>query len=273
MFYNLRRFYVVLLCQHRTIHRRFYALWVTNLVCIIHFLIPCYGQTMPVKIELAATDWCPYSCEQDPKEKGLVVDYLQYILQQHGHSLHVAFFPWTRAVQEVNNGNKFGLLTAVPAEAPNLLFTQQAVMTYQMCFYATQHTAWQYTGGDSLKKIVLGSISGYGYGEPVDSFVNDANNKNVVQLAGEHSLGRLITLVEKQRIDVFIADINVVQWQLRSRTSRPVKEVGCLPTNPFYVAVSPKLAWAPAFIALLDDALLKTANIEWLQQHKLRHFQ
>ncbi|NCP65354.1 MAG: hypothetical protein GW763_10050 [Paraglaciecola sp.] len=228
---------------------------------------------MPVKIELAATDWCPYSCEQDPKEKGLVVDYLQYILQQHGHSLHVAFFPFSRAVQEVNNGNKFGLLTAVPAEAPNLLFTQQAVMTYQMCFYAKQNTAWQYMGRDSLKKIVLGGISGYGYGEPVDSFVNDASNKNVVQLAGEHSLGRLIALVDKQRIDVFIADINVVQWQLRSSTSRPVKEVGCLATNPFYVAVSPKLAWASAFAALLDDAFLQAANIEWLHQHKLKHFQ
>jgi polar amino acid transport system substrate-binding protein len=273
MLLNLRRMSVALLRKYGSVHLRSYPLLARNFLIFLHLLIPCYAQSIPSSIELAATDWCPYSCELDPTEKGLVVDYVQHILKQNGHTLHITFFPWSRAVQEVGNGNKFGLLTAVPAEAPSLLFTQQAVMTYQMCFYAKDNTRWRYTGRDSLKKIVLGGISGYGYGEPVDSFVNDTNNKNIVQLAGEDSLSRLISLVEKQRIDALIADLNVVQWHLRTSLTRPIVEVGCLSANPFYVAVSPNLIWAKAFIALLDHAFLDPDNIEWLYQHKLTHFQ
>lgn len=245
-------------------------------ICLsLYFWLPASQaktQDIPGTIILATTDWCPYACEKEPSKKGIVHDYIEHLVAQQNRNLELVFLPWARAVQEVNNGNNHGLLTAVPAEAPNLLFTRQPLMAYQMCFYGLADATWRYKGHTSLSSTIFGVMANYGYGEPLDSFVSNYRNTNVVKLAGSDGLERLVAMLEKGRLDSFVADSHVIDWHLKQRQKAPFQSLGCLSQNPFYLALSPKLPWAAEFLASLDKALADTKNRAWLaQQIKIQY--
>lgn len=112
---------------------------------------------IPKSIRLAAADWCPYTCPSD-KEPGIVVEYLQTILEPYDITIEVQYLPWNRVIKEVNTGRISGLVTAVPSEAPNLLFTTEATMDYRVCLFSRESSLWQYTDTSSLKTIFSGLL-------------------------------------------------------------------------------------------------------------------
>ena len=232
-----------------------------------------FAQQIPETLYLASTDWCPYACQNNGRKKGIAFDYVQYLLAQYGRKIQIVFLPWSRAIQEVNNGNSDGLLTAVPSESPELLFTHQPLMTYQMCFYGLPSALWQYTNKDSLVQVTIGVMADYGYGEPLDSFIADNTHNNIVQLAGSEGIGRLVLMLEKNRIAALIEDANVMNWHLQNNDKHTVKQLGCLSQNPFYLALSPKLPWAASLIHLLDRSLSDPTNISWLENHIRSEYQ
>lgn len=229
-----------------------------------------HGQGIPKTITLASTDWCPYVCDQQPEQPGIVYEYLTLILKEHGINLKVEFNPWHESVKKANLGQVHGLLTATKDEAPELLFTTTPTANYQVCFITKRNQNWLYKDTNSLYGIHLGSIKGYGYGEDVDQYIKDyAQNPNM-HIIESGGIERLNDMLFSDDINAFLDDSLVVLWLLRDKNVK-VKLAGCLERKPFFLAVHPELPWANEFMQLMNKILKEAVNRRTLHSIKLKY--
>lgn len=217
-------------------------------------------------IRLATTDWCPYACENSELGNGIVYDYVKYIGPGMEVKFEITFYPWSRAIKEVEAGSQDGLLTAIPSEAPHLLFTSAPTMHYQVCFFGHQKSNWRYRDVTSLPQIRLGVIANYGYGEPLDAYLSNPQAKpNIMQLTGNEGIQRLISLAVRQRIDSFAADSHVAGWVLREDPAKAeLTQQGCLDSQRFYLALSPNIDGVKELLSSLDKAFANIDNQRYL---------
>ncbi len=216
-----------------------------------------FGSDIPKSLKLATTDWCPYACKNNTN-RGIVVDYVEALLVTEGIVSEVEFFPWSRAIELVRRGEYHALLTAVPSEAPGMLFTSVPTLSYEVCYFTNRSSSWQYQGVESLKKVNLGVVQSYSYGEPLDSYIQyEVSVSNITVLNGDRAIDRLFNMIASQRIDVLVDDRFVVNWKVKNLKSLTGEEfalrnAGCMDSSPFYMAVNPELTWAQDFKVLMD---------------------
>ncbi|MCF2950413.1 hypothetical protein L0668_20050 [Paraglaciecola aquimarina] len=251
------------------------ALGLALFTCCVNMQVLAKSSVLTIK--LATTDWCPYACEMDKNHKGLAYDYVEYIFSKYDIQADIVSFPWARAIRQVNIGARHGLLTAVHSESPNLMFTSEPMMSYQMCFYGLPTSKWEYVDQGSLSEVLLAVISQYGYGSPVDDYLADQENtKKVIELSGDLGLQRLMSLVQVGRAEVFIEDKNVFNWFNKTHKltgGSNFKQLGCLDETPFYLALSSELPWAKEVVKLLNLEFASKFNHNWLKQHKSVNYQ
>jgi polar amino acid transport system substrate-binding protein len=220
-------------------------------------------------VTLATTDWCPYACPPPSPQLGFVYEYVTEIAKRNHIDLEIKFYPWARAVLKVNSGEIDGLLTAVPEEAPSLLFTTEPIMSYQVCVFTASDSKWMYDDENSFSQIRLGVIDGYGYGAPLDAYIkNSDNHKQLVTLTGTEGVKRLFLMLQSRRMDAFIDDQYVVKWSAMQNgiKSSAFKNAGCINQNPFYLAVNPKMPLAQEFITFMSESFAKKENQLLLSQ-------
>lgn len=231
----------------------------TILIIIIYGMCTqASAQTLPDGITLATTNWCPYACEQEKDQHGIIYEYITQILKEEGINVDIQFYPWTRSIKLATTGEVDGLLTAVKSEAPNLLFTTTPTDIYQMCFFTKHDQQWRYKDKTSLTQIKFGTIQNYGYGEPIDSYLL-SSPKNVYQITAE-GVPRLNRMLINNRFDAFIDDEKVVKWQLKHEFNQ-LRNAGCLAETPFYLAIHPERTWAKPLIELLNRTLKSKHNL------------
>lgn len=250
---------------------------VLRVLLFILIIVPAQGratEAAPAKvIKLATTEWCPYACQSSQLGKGIIYDYLTMILKSEGVKLELTFLPWAKAIASVEAGENHGLLSAIRSEAPNLMFTTVPTMHYKMCLYNAKSDKWRYAGRDSLASKQLGVIAGYGYGEPIDSYVQSPSNANKISVFdGDNSLKRLDNLLESKKIDVFIEDGYVVKWQSRLGDKVHFKQAGCLRPVPFYMAFNNDYAKRSNIIEIINMALSNPKFKNYLNQYMLPHY-
>lgn len=212
---------------------------------------------LPKSILFAATDWCPYSCDLS-NQPGIVTEYLTRLLAPHDIEIKVDILPWGRAIHYANTAKVAGLLTAVPSEAPDLHFTSIPTMSYSVCFFSRKESDWQFDSASSLKNRILGASLNYSYGEEVDPYIKRNSDKRFIYLlTGDNKITRFASMIRNNRLDSFIEDQYVTEWQLKTlgKKGAGIKSSGCLPSHPFYLAINPNLEWAQEFIDLLNRLL------------------
>ncbi|WP_041521992.1 substrate-binding periplasmic protein [Gilvimarinus agarilyticus] len=217
---------------------------------------------LPDTLHLAATDWCPYSCADQPDQPGIVAEYVRSVLAREKIDLQLTFLPWTRAVIEAQRGEFDGLLTAVEGEAPQLTFTGEPVAEYQDCFYTLPNITWEYEGVESLLDMSLGVVQGYGYVDELNRYIAKANETQVVALRGVNIAARLWDMLLLKRFDVFIQDRRVIANHAYShqRDSLNIREASCLAPQPFYLALYPENNYSRELLTLLDRAFSASEN-------------
>lgn len=212
---------------------------------------------LPKSILFAATDWCPYSCDLS-NHPGIVTEYLTRLLAPHDIEIKVDILPWGRAIHYANTAKVAGLLTAVPSEAPDLYFTSIPTMSYSVCFFSRKESDWQFDSASSLKNRILGASLNYSYGEEVDPYIKRNSDKRFIYLlTGDNKITRFASMIRNNRLDSFIEDQYVTEWQLKTlgENGAGIKSSGCLPSHPFYLAINPSLEWSQEFIDLLNRLL------------------
>lgn len=220
-----------------------------------------------IKVNFSTTEWCPYICN-DKSKPGFAVEYIQEIFKQSNLEMEYKIMPWSRAIFLAKQGKNYdGLLTASMTEAPGMKFTNTPSFTYRACFYGKKTFAWKYENIDSIKEIRLGAIQSYGYSNELDSYIA-SKPVNVELISDRDSLNRFSKLLDSGRIDIFVGDQNVVQYQSKSKN---IKELGCLPINEVYIALNPSYKDVDEVIKRLDNALNKQANKDLYQQLKNKY--
>jgi len=213
-----------------------------NACFLLLFNIIAFDLYAQETITLGTTHWCPYTCDYQGNENGVVGDILAKALSQHNIKLNIEHYPWSRAITLANENKIDGLLTATPEESEDLIFSTSPLGNYQMCFYTRAESKWQYTQELDFNNNKLGIIQNYGYGEPLDSYLKTKKYKNLYEISGSNSISRLIKLLANNRVDIIIEDRLVFNWT-RSKNPAlkqlPIREAGCLPKHLFYLALSP----------------------------------
>ena len=217
---------------------------------------------------LGAADWCPYSCP-DAERPGIVTEYLTWLLAKRDIQLQVEVIPWSRAIAAARNGQMDGLLTLVPSEAPDVPMTSVPTMNHQNCFYTRPDDLWQFTGAENFSTIRLGAITDYGYGAPLDTYIqhHQTDRQKLQLLSGSNPDMRLFSMLNSRRIDAYVSDSYVNQWQLKQQNiDHQVREAGCLQAIPFYLGISRKHPQMNELIKWLNAELSRPENIRYRQE-------
>lgn len=190
------------------------------------------------QLNLATTNWCPYTCSFEQYQFGAIGHYIKEILAAEDIEVTIESFPWSRAIKLANNKAVSGLLTSTPQEAPNLLFTTVPISTYQVCFYTRKDSQWTYKPSLNIDDRILGIIQDYGYGKPIDSFVAEAENKNnIIAISGSSGVQRLVNMLLNKRVDIIVEDSLVIATEFPQKKNQ-IKQSGCLPETPFYLSLT-----------------------------------
>jgi polar amino acid transport system substrate-binding protein len=180
--------------------------------------------------------------------------------------LRIQTYPWSRAIKLAETNQVDGLLTAIQSEAPDLIYTKTPITNYQVCFFTSQSNPWTYKEIFSIGSNILGVIQDYGYGEPLDSYIDNNTNQQLQEISGLNGTERLLNMLLKGRVDIIAEDPKVLGAVAKQNVMdiQQVKMSGCFKSQPFYLALSPSED-NKSIIKKLDILLMKPENLEMLE--------
>jgi len=223
------------------------------------------------KINISAIDWCPQICPQQEQE-GYVVDIINEVFKDSQYEVVIDYYPWSRAIKNVQQGKSDALLSPAKAEAPTLIYPQEAVGTQRMCFFTSIDSSWNYNGPSSLKNKKIGiandtsieELNDYVHANPQQFQFQPYNDRYVLQNAKK---------IEKKRIDTFLFTRNTTLYTLKKAgLVARFSEAGCVSEAKIYIAFSPLQAnkdKRTKMIELFDfriRELQQTGYIDYLMQ-------
>lgn len=206
-------------------------------------------------IVLSGIDWCPYICKSNSKYSGFLVDIAEIAFSKVG-KISYKFQPWNRSISNTKTGKITGLIGVIKKNAPTLVYPKEEQAFTQVRFFVRQDNSWEYTGLVSLKKVQLGVIQNYSYGE-MDSYIRKYSKTRYVQpISGENAISQNIKLLRKKRISAILIDYMVMDYTLKKNNELNIfREAGKLIGNNVYIAFSPKNPKSKQYAKLLSNTM------------------
>jgi len=215
----------------------------SSLCLAVGLTFPTTAEEPLKELTLATTTWCPYTCfdsgDASDGEFGVVGQYVDKLLSTHNIKLKASVYPWSRAIHLANSNKVDGLLTAAHSEAPALIFSSNAIASYQMCFYTLKTNQWQFKESLNFAGNKLAVIQDYSYDKLLDTYIE--NNTDVIAIFGSDVTERLLQLLFSKRADIIVVDKLVLAYISKHNhiDISQVKNAGCLAENDFYLALTP----------------------------------
>lgn len=229
---------------------------------IFVLIVVLSSSSMADTITIVGDEWCPYNCKRSQKP-GFMIELVQIIFNKEGHTIQYEIVPWKRAKRGILNGVYDGIVGMAKNETTEKLyiFPDIELGNSQFCFYVAEKTEWEFKGIESLEKIQLGVINGYGYGAdgtPIDNYIKlNLNTVKVHPVAGINPLNLIIKMILANRLTATIEDKMVMGYtlsQLNENTN--LKEVGCLPEfDRVHIAFSPKNPKSNQYAQILSKGI------------------
>jgi polar amino acid transport system substrate-binding protein len=205
------------------------------------------AQAAPLQIGL--DDYCPYYCktgipgeERLAEPPGFAIEILQHAFGSGPDDINYHFLPWKRSIRKVTDGELDAIMLTTPLDAPNLLYPSIEQGRSQGCFFAKNNSPWRYTGAESLAQVRLTLISGYLFGEPLNSYLqHPRENQPVEYISGNKALLRIFQMIELGRTEATAEDSMVANYLLQtSGLKQSISNAGCYPGHlDFYVGFAP----------------------------------
>jgi polar amino acid transport system substrate-binding protein len=209
-------------------------------------------------VTIRADEWYPINGVPDAKKPGYMIELAQVILAKHGHTVEYRSMPWERSLKEVRRGSFDCVVGAYKEDAPDFIFPDVAWGSIESSFYVKNETAWRYTGIDSVKKVVMGSIGGYAYSEELDKYIEQNKGKGKVQVINaNNALEQNIKKLLKGRLDTVIESHLVMEAKLKSMgATDKVKSAGILvKAENMYIACSPAKSTSKEYAKLFSEGI------------------
>lgn len=200
-------------------------------------LLSLPAMSAAITIVAAADPWPPFADENNP-EDGLSLEIIRAAYNTQNVDVKMKYVPWVRAEEGVKDGAYDILINVWHTEARATgLFFSTPYTSNSIKFIKLKSSSFEYHGINSLDRIHLGTVRGYGYGEelikPTRFFREDANSfiANVRKLVS----GRIDLTLEDEMVARFI--INKEEPKLLEQiefTKNPFSN------NPLYIAAGLK---------------------------------
>lgn len=200
---------------------------------------------------------CPYLCAPESGRPGFLVEIARAAFEPRGYRVEVADVPWSRAIQQAKRGDIAGLVGAMRRNAPDLVYPEVEQAFTRMGFFVKRSNPWRYAGLVSLRKVELGLIQDFSYGE-LDSYVRKHLGTDRVQpLSGQRPLLRNIEKLGLGRVSAIVEDDIVMRYKLRTLArSDELQRAGELTGENVYIAFSRKDPKAHHYAQQLSRAMV-----------------
>jgi polar amino acid transport system substrate-binding protein len=209
-----------------------------------------------------------------------MVEIAKIAFDSIGKDVEYKTISWNKAIDRGRKGDIHGIIGSAVSDAPDFVFPTVAVGRTKNCFFTLPDSTWQFTDMESLKKVRIGVIEGYTYGEPFEAYVSNyfkekEKDKATMQLAakksrndldvnspiqtvpGDGSLGLNIKKIKAKRIETFVEEVSVVKNHLYSENlpENTYRNAGCLKADEIFVAFGPKEPKAKEYAKLIGDTV------------------
>lgn len=230
-------------------------------------------------LALVADPWCPFTCEPEAANQGLMIDVAREVLQAQGYKIEYKTLNWARAIDDTRAGKYSAIVGALRPDAPDFIFPKVSFADQKSCFYRLKDGSWKYTGLESLKDMTIGLVNDYKYGDPFDGWVEQqkvGKSKAIDFVAGVGTTEKLFLKLQEKRIKAIIEDESVVTY-LAARPGNPIakvafEKVGCLEKQPLYVAFSPGNKESAALADAFDQGYAKAVAAKKIEAIKKKYF-
>lgn len=205
-------------------------------------------------VTIRADFWYPMNGTPGDAKPGFMIEIAQQALATAGHTVDYALMPWERALYSAKKGQIDCVVGAYKSDAPDLIFPENSQGVDTVESYVKKGNPWRYNGIESLKPIKLGAISGYGYGDDIDAYIE--KNPTLVQLTvGETALDQNIKKLTAGRIDVLIESPAVFNARIKElKLEGQFEPAGQLSDiEQLYIACSPVKESSKTYVKLISD--------------------
>lgn len=201
-------------------------------------------------VPVAVIDWCPHIC-QSTDQKGYVLDIAVEVFRAEGIELKIKFVPWSRAIEMTQSGQTSALLAPAKSEAPMLRYPEYPVGYQQICFFTHQLAAWRFVNERDLVGKRIGIANDVSI-PTLENFIMSFPQYFHFQPYHENFVERNVRMVIRGRLDAFLFTKNSLLYTLQKLGfEKDIKEAGCVPKEPIYMAFSP----APEEKAKINDLM------------------
>ncbi|WP_157981016.1 substrate-binding periplasmic protein [Idiomarina tyrosinivorans] len=210
-------------------------------------------------LTMVADEWCPYNCKPNTQYPGFLVEVAQCALQPFGHRINYRIQPWQRAIASVHQNNAEGLLGVGQYEARPILLPKTPLLHAIHQTYTTTDSNWRYQRPESLANMRLGIIAGYSYGNFLADVVDNERVRtlSVTRVYGQQPLLQLLNLLAADRIDVFVEEQRVLNYQMQQWRGHEIslRAAGTVDREPIYIGFSPTNPNAKRYIQQLEKGI------------------
>lgn len=205
-------------------------------------------------VTIRADHWYPMNGTPGAALPGFMIEIAQQSLAKAGHTVDYALMPWERALYSAQKGQIDCVVGAYKSDAPDLLFPESSQGVDTVAAYVKKGNPWRYSTVEALKSIKLGGISGYGYGDEIDAYI-EKNPTHVQLTVGETALDQNIKKLLAGRIDVLIESPAVFDAKLKElKQENQFEQAGTLSdVENLYIACSPVKESSKTYIKLISE--------------------
>lgn len=211
------------------------------------------------EIVIGADIWPPFNGEPGSAAPGYMVEVAQKVFGAKGHTIVYKEIPWSRAIKNCRAGKIAGVFGAGVGDAEDFVFPKESLGILENHFFTLKNSTWKYDGIESLKKVKVGIIKDYEYGEEMDKYFAETKGKMVQFVGGDSPLESNIKKLKAGRIDVVIEGKPVFEY-----TAKEMGMVDLFKTvggdndpDPIYIAFSPKNPKSKEYAAILSAGIVE----------------
>lgn len=170
-------------------------------------------------ITIVGDEFCPHNCKADSIYQGYMVDIAQEALALYGYNVkYIVERSWEESITKSREGKYNAIVGSAKSDAPDFIFPNTAIGTFDNCFLARYNDAWSYNGITSLENKRVGIISSYTYGEPLNTYIklNLNDNKKIYPVSGNAAIRYCMTKLKQGKIDIYVDDCKVIEHTIKS---------------------------------------------------------
>jgi polar amino acid transport system substrate-binding protein len=244
-------------------------------------LIPCLtlllistGFATAATISIRADSWPPYNDEPGSAAPGYMIEIAELIFADKGHVIDYQLMPWTRSLDGVRKGTYDAVVGTDSEESPDFVFPKESFGTYQSAYFVAKSSSWKYAGIESLSKVRLGIIDGYGYYEALDNYIEkNKKTRSLFAATGDDALPKLLKMLKAGRIDAIVEDVNVMRQVLQEQQLvGDIVDAGLSEeSSSLAIAFSPAKASSGQYARIFDEGIVKLRKSGKLQEILARY--